>query len=352
MKKFIEMSKYAGERFDLTQAAGGNTSIKLENGEMIIKASGFLLTEVSKDIGYSMVITEKVKQILHDQDIVKIHDKRKREETSSNMVKKATINNVRPSIETLLHSLLLKYTLHTHPISSILILIRDDWKKILNQIFKNDEILLVEYHTPGIDLALEMLQGIKKSNDKFPKIIFLQNHGLIISSDSYDDIKKINEYVCEKIEEFLELDLSKYKLTNKISSLVNNNFDQNNITYLCQEKFINDNFIKYLDLIKSRPCCPDILVYCGYEICNIKSVNDIQSIVDYKSNFNELPKLFYFSNSIYINAVSLKKAREIEEVFKLHVFTLINSNNNFNSLTIEELGYLGNWEAEKFRQNL
>ena len=352
INEFIEMSKYAGERFDLTQAAGGNTSIKLENGEMIIKASGFLLSEVDKNTGYSRVNTEKVKEILFDDSIVKIQDKRKREKASSNMVREATINNVRPSIETLLHSILLKYTLHTHPISSILILIRDDWKKILNQIFKNDKVLLVEYYTPGIDLALEMLKGIKESDENFPKIIFLKNHGLIISSDSYSEIRKINEYVCEKTEEFLDLDLNKYKLTNKISSLINKNFGLNNITYLCQEKYINDNITNFLHLINSRPCCPDILVYCGNKICILKSFDDIQSIVYHKKNYNELPKLFFLNHSIYISAISLKKAREIEEVFKLHVFTLVNSDNNFNSLSIEELNYLGNWEAEKFRQNL
>ena len=175
---------------------------------------------------------------------------------------------------------------------------------------------------------------------------------MIISSDSYSEIRKINEYVCEKTEEFLDLDLNKYKLTNKISSLINKNFGLNNITYLCQEKYINDNITNFLHLINSRPCCPDILVYCGNKICILKSFDDIQSIVYHKKNYNELPKLFFLNHSIYISAISLKKAREIEEVFKLHVFTLVNSDNNFNSLSIEELNYLGNWEAEKFRQNL
>ena len=39
LKNFVEISKYAGERFDLVQAAGGNTSVKLKNSEMLIKAS-------------------------------------------------------------------------------------------------------------------------------------------------------------------------------------------------------------------------------------------------------------------------------------------------------------------------
>jgi rhamnose utilization protein RhaD (predicted bifunctional aldolase and dehydrogenase) len=37
IKDFVEISKYAGERLDLVQAAGGNSSVKLDNGEMFIK---------------------------------------------------------------------------------------------------------------------------------------------------------------------------------------------------------------------------------------------------------------------------------------------------------------------------
>ena len=43
----------------------------------------------------------------------------------------------------------------------------------------------------------------------------------------------------------------------------------------------------------------------------------------------------------------------MEEVMKFHIFVLektINNNNNF--LELDELAYLSNWEAEKFRQKI
>ena len=46
LENFILMSKYAGERFDIVQAGGGNSSVKLEDGSMLIKASGFSLSEI------------------------------------------------------------------------------------------------------------------------------------------------------------------------------------------------------------------------------------------------------------------------------------------------------------------
>ena len=112
IKNLIEISKYAGERFDLVQAAGGNSSVKLKSDEMLIKASGFLLSDISENIGYSKVITSSVAKIVRENEILESRDKRERELLTSQFLKNATIDeNNRPSIETLLHSLLLKYTL-------------------------------------------------------------------------------------------------------------------------------------------------------------------------------------------------------------------------------------------------
>ena len=49
-----KLSKYFGQRYDLIQAAGGNSSIKL-NKQMFIKSSGYSLAELSISNGYSKV---------------------------------------------------------------------------------------------------------------------------------------------------------------------------------------------------------------------------------------------------------------------------------------------------------
>ena len=55
MKSFVEMSKYAGMREDLVQAGGGNSAVKLEDGKMVIKASGYQLADVTENEGYAIV---------------------------------------------------------------------------------------------------------------------------------------------------------------------------------------------------------------------------------------------------------------------------------------------------------
>ena len=57
IKELTEVSNYFGQRFDLIQAAGGNSSIK--NGKsMYIKSSGYSLAELDESNGYSIVDNE------------------------------------------------------------------------------------------------------------------------------------------------------------------------------------------------------------------------------------------------------------------------------------------------------
>ena len=353
VKDLISISKYAGERFDLTQVGGGNSSIKFDSGEMIIKASGFLLSELNKNHGYSKVFTNQIVNILKNEDIINSKDKRERESITKKLVKISTIDKSnRPSIETLLHSLLLKYTLHTHPIVVNMIVIREEWKTILKEIFKDDNILLVEYQTPGIELALVLQKELSQLNS-IPPIIFLQNHGLIITSNNKEDIKELTEYVLEKIERYLKIDMNKYKLTNKITKLFNTIDINFNISYLCEDTFLNEQLKTNEKLFFSRPFCPDSLVYCGISAVKIHDLVDTKSLLSYEEHFHTLPKVIIFNNKLFFIAENIRKTKEIEEMFKSHIMVLaINKYSQNNFLKREELSYLSNWEAEKYRQNI
>ena len=111
LSDFVQISRYAGERFDLVQAGGGNSSVKLDNDEMLIKASGFLLSEVTKDRGFSTVDTKKVANILTNKAIKSETNSRKRESIAANLINEAILDKKnRPSIETLLHSFIQIYS--------------------------------------------------------------------------------------------------------------------------------------------------------------------------------------------------------------------------------------------------
>ncbi|CAA6814199.1 MAG: Short chain dehydrogenase [uncultured Campylobacterales bacterium] len=353
IKDLVAISRYAGERFDLVQAGGGNSSVKFESGEMVIKASGFLLSDVCDDTGYSKVYTKQISQIVKNKEVINTTIKKQREEITSKLVQDATIDTLnRPSIETLLHSFLSKYTLHTHPVVVNMIVIQKEFKTILKNIFKDDNIVLVNYQTPGIELALALDKELEKCS-KTPNIIFLQNHGLIVTSDKVEEIKTLTEYVISKIENYLNIDMNKYKLTNNITSLLNSVKINSNISYLNDDQFLNEQIIKNRNLFFDTPFCPDSLVYCGVSSCEVDDLSSCESIREYKNKYFELPKVILYKNHLFFNAINIKKAKEIQEVFKFHIMVLSrNKDTENNFLSLNELAYLSNWEAEKYRQGI
>lgn len=351
---FIKMSKYAGERFDLVQAGGGNTSVKLNNGQMLIKASGFLLSDLDINKGYTSLDHKKVIAVLGNPKLLKLTEKREREAYSGQLLNEALLDkNIRPSIETFLHSLLYKFTLHTHPIVVNALTCKKEWRSLLASLF-GQKALYVDYQTPGIELAYEMLSKLNEYNDKYnkdPHIIFLQNHGLIISASSLEEVKDINEQVITRLEKYFGVDNEAYRHANVISELVNSVDKTLFIAYLSKDNDII-NLSTKLDHLSFMPFCPDGYVFCGASVLVLESIEDNLEIINYMENYHELPKVIYYQGMTFFIALNIKKAKEMEEVFKFQLLTIDLAGDSINVLDSDEIRYLGNWEAEKYRQKL
>ncbi len=94
-------------------------------------------------------------------------------------------------------------------------------------------------------------------------------------------------------------------------------------------------------------------MYCGVNVIEIDSLSDFKSLENYKKEYHELPKVVIYQNKIFFLAQTIKKAKEIEEVLKFHIMVLSKSETEMvNFLDLDEMAYLSNWEAEKYRQNL
>jgi HAD superfamily hydrolase (TIGR01549 family) len=325
LEKFKKLSKYCGERFDLVQAGGGNTSIKI-NDLMFIKASGFNLTNIDENNGY-----------------VVINNKKLLDDIQKNLVKDVTnynfIGNKRGSIETYMHSILSTYTIHLHPIQINRVLVCKNAKEIINEIYPNS--LIIEYFTPGIKVCNKIKELYNNE-----KIIFLLNHGVIITSHDISEVYYLLNDLLDKFECYQNIDFIKYKNTNKISETVNNLFKIDNVSYLCEDELINTYLNNKKELFKMSITFPDYLIYCGVEI-----LLDLNYIQEYKNKYNETPKVIIDNNYIYINSHSLTKCKEIEEVLKSNLLVL-DSNSSKNFLTPEEICFLNNWDAEKYRKLL
>ena len=89
-----------------------------------------------------------------------------------------------------------------------------------------------------------------------------------------------------------------------------------------------------------------MLIYCGIKILFII---DLKEIDKYYDKFKELPKIIIYENLIYITSHSLNKCKEIESVLKANLF-ILDSKNKKQYLSQDEICFLNNWDAEKYRK--
>jgi rhamnose utilization protein RhaD (predicted bifunctional aldolase and dehydrogenase) len=348
LTNFVYLSKYAGQRFDLVQAGGGNTSVKLNDGTMIVKSSGVNLSEIEHDHGYVRLNLEKLKNILSDKNLEKLATRKEKDAYVSSHVEFAVVAGAgKPSIETLMHSLLGKYVLHVHPIVVNAALSHQD----LVENFKDfaHKIIFVDYKTPGLDLAVELQKHCGPSGFEGLQIFMLKNHGLIVSGKSAYDVIEVTEDVLAACEKFLGTSFADYRLCNFVSDLVNGVISGNKIAYPICDMQVNNTLLEVLSMI---PYCPDQVVYCGIQPLVLKSLEDEAAVKDYVTKIGHAPKIIVYKKNVFCVAQNVRKAREIEDVLKASLLTHALSDNMMDNLSMSEIEYLSGWDAEKHRESI
>lgn len=202
--KFVKASESVGENIELCQNGGGNISIKISEDFMMIKASGLNLKDVFKMNGCSLVNYKNIFDYLQNK---KIKNDDQLNSILTNSV--ASSKYKKPSMETGFHVLLNKYVIHLHPIYLTLLLCLEDSKFIMNTLFSDLDYQYVDYFNPGYNLYKTINADFSK------KVYFLENHGVIISSDDIESAMKVlydihnrsKDYVKQKCD-FKEFDLS------------------------------------------------------------------------------------------------------------------------------------------------
>ena len=347
LKQLVEIAKYAGERWDLVQAGGGNASVKTSDGKMYIKASGICLADMSLTGGYAVLDQGKLLRTFQRMLQRPCKTKELTDQKAAVALRACRIHcQETASIETWLHAILKKYTLHVHPVVVNAVVCRQDWKKILQDLFADVSYVAVAYKTPGIELAMELQKALQK---KPADIIFLQNHGLVVTSDKKEDIIRMTEHVLARIGTFLGVDSSAYKETNEISVVYNEVAQTNGIAYLCQDKTLSQQTAQLAGF--NRVLFPDQVVYCGAHIVVIEK--NLRETLGILRKQGALPRVIIYKKRLFLMAPNVRKAREMEDVLRAHVQVLnLIKGGKAHVLPRGELAYLVQWKAEKYRQKV
>lgn len=195
--------RYA-DRPDIVQGAGGNFSVKVDANVMLVKASGREFDEIERSgRGLVPVLYKKLKGYLSSKKA------RGRDEgTHLNVVRSCTIlddgGNEKPSMEVWFHALLSKYVLHTHSVYVNVLSCSEEGAELFREIVKKAGLshIVIPYCNPGFELGNLMAKRLRKWKD-MPAIVFLENHGIIVTADSARECAKIHDRVEANIKNLL-----------------------------------------------------------------------------------------------------------------------------------------------------
>lgn len=171
IQEFCEISQQIGNNPFWVQGPGGNTSIKLSDGRMIVKSSGSELGAVTMDSGYTFVnpaeVNVRLEQLMPGNSDMEVQYATIVENCGDPRFK-------RPSMELGFHTWLgHKYVLHFHSPAAILAEHCDDCTCPF-------EIETIPLLLPGLALSKAIMHQSKQSilGDR---AILLQNHGIILA---------------------------------------------------------------------------------------------------------------------------------------------------------------------------
>jgi rhamnose utilization protein RhaD (predicted bifunctional aldolase and dehydrogenase) len=239
IEDLVFLSHEIGNRLDYVQGGGGNISVKIDQKRLIVKASGVKLKNLNSQYGFSLVNFAQVNKLI----LQLIQDPKSNDDKFNHNINKfneeiPSSTKLRPSMEIGFHSLISsKYVIHSHPIYCQLLLSCKEGEKITQQIF--DDVLWVDYRNPGWDLTKHLSRELNKKNSS---VIFLQNHGLIIADDNFQQALKLHEQINKKICDYLSIDFNKFDNNNLQTrySSTQIEFFKNNILFPDQIIFGND----------------------------------------------------------------------------------------------------------------
>lgn len=314
----------------LIQGAGGNVSWK-ENGTLWVKASGTWLAEaLEKDI-FVPVDLILMNKALDERDF-----------TVLPIV--SDDSKLRPSIETQLHALMPhKIVVHVHSVVALAHLVCDGWQE-------NFQVLLdgaipwtaVGYKKPGAELAEAVYSALERKKEA--KVVFLENHGVVIGGENIDDIQETISVLTNSLSSTLR---------EPTNSLVKAIYLDDNLQYTPIPDSKLHTLATNVDFYSHLQTCwalyPDHIVFLG-DSPNV--YESIDQFYEYSSVNTDLPELIFIRDAGVFIKDSFNRAKLAQLRCYYDVISRINEFSKINVLTQSQIGDLLNWDAEKYRMRI
>lgn len=331
--ELIEISHYAAKEIAYIQGGGGNTSVKVTDTQMAVKASGCKLSDMAELEGYVVVDYKKIRDHFYVADSqAEDFEASSSKALQESMIEVEGLRVLRPSVEAGFHSLLKKHVIHTHSVYSNILCCSEEGQEIAKKLFTDSSYLWLPYVNPGAVLTSVIAMAIQ-DHGSIPEIIFMENHGVIVTADGADEAIELHEMVNNTIRKELNLE---------------GPFPEVSVKALDDGRVASDsdyvkNFFseadRSLEMVRELVLYPDQLVYLNNSI--------------YKKD-DSISDLILVGNQLNYK-ISEKQARVNEEtlVAYLYVIQSIEAKGlTLVSMTHEQQAFILGWESEAYRKSM
>jgi len=196
LEALVKLSRVYGADPEFVLAGGGNTSVKVGD-RLFVKGSGHALATIPAE-GFVELDRRQLEALLHST----LSNQRMQREAE---FKAATLaarihpeKNQRPSVEALLHHLMPgQYVVHTHSTLVNMVTCCVKGPELARRLAA--EVVWVPEVDPGYILSRTLWQALadyrKATGRNRPRAVLMQNHGLVVSGDTPEQIRRDTDWL-------------------------------------------------------------------------------------------------------------------------------------------------------------
>ncbi len=372
ISQIVEISRQYGSDPAWVIAGGGNTSVK-DDDVMYVKASGYRLGTIDES-GF-VALDRKVLKVMYEKEY-DVDPEMREKQVKSDLLRSRLYPelNQRPSVEASVHDAIpYKFVVHLHPGLVNGITCSEKAGETIRELF-GDEAVYIPYITPGYTLFREFVRQNTlyfKKKGQYPKIFFLQNHGIFAGAGTADEIRKIYAHVTEVIglhiagrpvTDPLKIPEKATKVVPAIrAALSGTNLLTGGVRYNTLIARFTENEDAFEKV--AGPFTPDGIVYCRPFPLYVGSSGTSEEILkeftdklkDYRSVHGYDPRVVLIKDmgmlALGDNSRSVKVTLDVfEDLMKIAFYS-----ENFGGphfMTKEDTEFIMSWEVESYRRNL
>jgi|WetSurSiteA1Bulk_404760.scaffolds.fasta_scaffold01169_2 NAD(P)-dependent dehydrogenase (short-subunit alcohol dehydrogenase family)/rhamnose utilization protein RhaD (predicted bifunctional aldolase and dehydrogenase) len=366
----IEISRYYGQKKEYVIAGGGNTSWK-NDSEIWVKASGTSLSNIDTD-GFAVLDRQALK-VMYTKDYGA--DPLKREADVKEDLRRACKPgiSVRPSVETSLHELInYTYVVHTHPTLVNAVTCSNRADETIRELF-HGTALYVPYTDPGYILfskIRDLLNLWRREHDRDPGLIFLQNHGILVSADTTQEIKdlysSVESAISGKIRKFpdttpQEIPGDIIKILPGLRMILSK--DDLKVARIRKNALIGrftDSAVSFTGA--SLPFTPDQIVYCKARAIYLEQHEPLaileecrQKMETYEARYGYRPKMAGLKDyGIIAFDESVQSVNTMLDVFEdwMQISYMTENFGGPHFMADRDIEFIDNWEVENYRRQV